>query len=435
MIPRYSRPEMDRVWSDEAKFDKWLQVEIAVCEAWAQEGVIPLEAAEKIRGARYDLAVFEEAMKETQHDMTAFLRAVYPSLGEESRYLHLGLTTSDIWDTALSLQMAEATDLLIKDVDLLLEALERRAIEHRDTVMIGRTHGVHAEPITFGLKLALWVDEMRRNAERLGRLRTTVAVGKISGAVGTYALVSPRIEELVCERLGLRPARISSQIIQRDIHAEFVMTLALVAASLEKFATEVRGLQRTEILELEEPFGEGQTGSSAMPHKRNPVACERVCGLARLLRGHVIPALENVTLWNERDISHSSVERIIIPDSCLALDYILDLFTSVIKGMTVYPDNMKRNLEMTRGLVFSQRVLTSLIEKGLGRSEAYEMVQKHALKAWHEGSDFRELLRGDPGVTKQIPTDELDALFDIGYYLRHVDEIFQRLRLNGGVSR
>jgi len=435
MIPRYSRPEMDRVWSDEAKFDKWLQVEIAVCEAWAQEGVIPLEAAEKIRGARYDLAVFEEAMKETQHDMTAFLRAVYPSLGEESRYLHLGLTTSDIWDTALSLQMAEATDLLIKAVDLLLEALERRAIEHRDTVMIGRTHGVHAEPITFGLKLALWVDEMRRNAERLGRLRTTVAVGKISGAVGTYALVSPRIEELVCEKLGLRPARISSQIIQRDIHAEFVMTLALVAASLEKFATEVRGLQRTEILELEEPFGEGQTGSSAMPHKRNPVACERVCGLARLLRGHVIPALEDVTLWNERDISHSSVERIVLPDSCLALDYILDLFTSVIDGMTVYPQNMMRNLEMTRGLVFSQRVLTSLIEKGLGRSEAYEMVQKHALKAWHEGLDFRELLRGDPGVTKQIPTDELDVLFDIGFYLRHVDEIFQRLSLNGGVSR
>ena len=435
MIPRYSRPEMDRVWGDEAKFDKWLQVEIAVCEAWAQEGVIPFEAVEKIRGARYDLAVFDEAMKETQHDMTAFLRAVYPSLGEESRYLHLGLTTSDIWDTALSLQMAEATDLLIKDVDLLLEALERRAIEHRDTVMIGRTHGVHAEPITFGLKLALWVDEMRRNAERLGRLRTTVAVGKISGAVGTYALVSPRIEELVCERLGLRPARISNQIIQRDLHAEFVMTLALVAASLEKFATEVRGLQRTEILELEEPFGEGQTGSSAMPHKRNPVACERVCGLARLLRGHVIPALENVTLWNERDISHSSVERIVLPDSCLALDYILDLFTSVIEGMTVYPENMMRNLEMTRGLVFSQRVLTSLIEKGLGRSEAYEMVQKHALKAWHEGSDFRELLRGDPGVTKQIPTDELDALFDIGYYLRHVEEIFQRLRLNGGASR
>ena len=435
MIPRYSRPEMNRVWSDEAKFDKWLQVEIAVCEAWAQEGVIPSEAVEKIRRARYDLAVFEEAMKETKHDMTAFLRAVYPSLGEESRYLHLGLTTSDIWDTALSLQMAEATDLLIKDVDLLLEALERRAIEHRDTVMIGRTHGVHAEPITFGLKLALWVDEMRRNAERLGRLRTTVAVGKISGAVGTYALVSPRIEELVCERLGLRPARISSQIIQRDIHAEFVMTLALVAASLEKFATEVRGLQRTEILELEEPFGEGQTGSSAMPHKRNPVACERVCGLARLLRGHVIPALENVTLWNERDISHSSVERIVLPDSCLALDYILDLFTSVIEGMTVYPENMMRNLEMTRGLVFSQRVLTSLIEKGLGRSEAYEMVRKHALKAWHEGSDFRELLRGDPGVTKQIPTDELDALFDIGYYLRHVEEIFQRLRLNGGASR
>ncbi|MCH8090673.1 MAG: adenylosuccinate lyase, partial [Chloroflexi bacterium] len=290
-------------------------------------------------------------------------------------------------------------------------------------------------PITFGLKLALWVDEIRRNVERLKSARCAVSVGKISGAVGTYALVSPKIEERVCSRLGLRPAPVSNQVIQRDIHAQFVTTLALIAASLEKFATEIRSLQRTEILELEEPFGEGQTGSSAMPHKRNPVACERVCGLARLLRGHVIPALEDVTLWNERDISHSSVERIVLPDSCLALDYILDLFTSVIEGMTVYPENMMRNLEMTRGLVFSQRVLTSLIEKGLGRSEAYEMVQKHALKAWHEGSDFRELLRGDPGVTKQIPTDELDALFDIGYYLRHVEEIFQRLGLNGGTSR
>ncbi len=430
MIPRYSRPEMSRVWSEESMFDKWLQVEIAVCEAWAEEGVIPREAVRKIRGARYDMELFRQAMKETQHDMTAFLRSVYPSLGEESRYLHLGLTTSDIWDTALSLQMVEAADLLAKDVDSLLTALEARALEHKDTVMIGRTHGVHAEPITFGLKLALWVDEMRRNAERLKDLREAVAVGKISGAVGTYALVSPRIEEMVCTNLGLTPARVSNQIVQRDIHAQYVMTLALIAASLEKFATEVRSLQRTEILELEEPFGEGQTGSSAMPHKRNPVACERVCGLARLLRGYAVAALENVALWNERDISHSSVERVILPDSCLTLDYSLDLFTGIVKGMTVYPRNMKRNLELTRGLVFSQRVLTRLIEKGLSRNEAYEIVQRSAMKAWREGADFRELLEADPDVVEHLSRADLDSLFDYQFFLRYVDDVFQRLGLN-----
>ena len=435
MIPRYSRPEMSRVWSEETKFDKWLQVEIAVCEAWAEEGVIPKEAVEKIRNARYDTELFQEEMKETRHDMTAFLRSVYPSLGEESRYLHLGLTTSDVWDTALSLQMMEGLDLLAKDVNELLRALESRALEHKDTVMIGRTHGVHAEPITFGLKVALWVDEMRRNSQRLNDLRETVAVGKISGAVGTYALVSPRIEERVCEGLGLKPARISNQIIQRDIHAQYVMVLALIAASLEKFATEIRGLQRTEILELEEPFGEGQTGSSAMPHKRNPVMCERVCGLARLLRGYVVAALEDVALWNERDISHSSVERVILPDACLALDYSLDLFTDIVEGMTVYPRNMQRNLELTRGLIFSQRVLTSLIEKGLGRNEAYDIVQRNALKAWDGETDFRSLLREDPEVAEHIPPEELESLFDIHFYLRHVDDIFHRLGLDGKAAR
>ena len=431
MIPRYSRPEMSRVWSEESKFDKWLQVEIAVCEAWAEEGVVPRDALEKIREARYDLGIFEEAMRETQHDMTAFLKSIYPSLGEESRYIHLGLTTSDVWDTALSLQMLEGADILSKDIEEVLHLLESQAMEHKETVMIGRTHGVHAEPITLGLKLALWVDEMRRNSQRLKEARKVAAVGKISGAVGTYALVSPRIEEQVCSRLGLEAAKVSNQIIQRDIHAQFVLTLALIAASLEKFATEIRGLQRTEILEMEEPFGEGQTGSSAMPHKRNPVMCERVCGLARVIRGNAVAALENVTLWNERDISHSSTERIILPDSCLALDYALDIFAQIIRGLTIYPQNMKRNLELTRGLVFSQRVLTRLIEKGLARNEAYGIVQGNALTAWREGSDFRVLLESDPEVGKHISRKDLQELFDYQFYIRHVDEVFERLELNG----
>ncbi len=432
MIPRYSRPAMARVWADDARYDKWLQIEVAVCEAWAEEGVIPEEEMALIRGASYDLTIFDEAMRETKHDMTAFLRAMYPSVGAGGRYLHLGLTTSDVWDTALSMQMVEAVELLLAEVDRLIGALEAQALKHKDTVMIGRTHGVHAEPITFGLKLALWVDEMRRNRERMVRMKETVGVGKISGAVGTYALVSPEIEERVCRRLGLKPARISSQIVQRDIHAEFAMTLALVGASLEKFATELRGLQRTEILEVEEPFGKGQTGSSAMPHKRNPIIGERICGLARVMRGNVVAALEDVALWNERDISHSSVERIILPDTCLALDYCLDLFTGVIDGMTVYSENMYRNLESTRGLVFSQRVLTRLIESGLDRNEAYGIVQKHSLEAWTEGKDFRELLVEDRDVTERLSKEELESLFEYGFYLRHVDEVFRRLGLNNG---
>ncbi len=430
MIPRYSRPAMARVWADDARYDKWLQIEVAVCEAWAEEGAIPTEEMELIRGASYDLSIFDEAMKETKHDMTAFLRAMYPSVGAGARYLHLGLTTSDVWDTALSMQMVEAVDLLLVEVDRLIEALETQARKHKDTVMIGRTHGVHAEPITFGLKLALWVDEMRRNRERMERMKESVGVGKISGAVGTYALVSPEIEARVCRRLGLRPAQISSQIVQRDIHAEFAMTLALVGASLEKFATELRGLQRTEILEVEEPFGKGQTGSSAMPHKRNPIIGERICGLARVMRGNVVAALEDVTLWNERDISHSSVERIILPDTCLALDYCLDLFTGVIEGMAVYSENMLRNLESTRGLVFSQRVLTRLIDSGLDRNEAYGIVQKHSLAAWTEGKDFRKLLVEDREVTERLSKEELESLFEYGFYLRHVDEVFSRLGLN-----
>ena len=425
---------MSRVWEDDARYDKWLQIEVAVCEAWSEEGVIPESEMELIRRASYDLEIFDEAMKETKHDMTAFLRAMYPSVGSGARYLHLGLTTSDVWDTALSMQMVEAVVLLLGEVDRLIRALESKAREHKDTVMIGRTHGVHAEPITFGLKLALWVDEMRRNRERLERLKGSVGVGKISGAVGTYALVSPEIEERVCRRLGLTPARISSQIVQRDIHAEFSMTLALVGASLEKFATELRSLQRTEILEVEEPFGKGQTGSSAMPHKRNPIICERICGLARVMRGTRgggaggRGALERE--GHQPFVRGTDYYAGLLP----GLDYCLDLFTGVIEGMTVHSENMTRNLESTRGLVFSQRVLTRLIESGLDRNEAYGVVQKHSLEAWTEGKDFRKLLLDDSQVTDRVPAEELQSLFEYGFYVRHVDEVFRRLGLNSGVT-
>ena len=426
MIERYSRPAMKRVWSEEAKFQKWLQVEIAVCVAWADLGVVPQEALQKIRQAKFDQKRYDAILERTHHDMTAFLGTVAESLGDESRFIHLGLTSSDIMDTALSLQMVEACDLLAKDIQEMAEVLQRRAIEHKNTIMIGRTHGVHAEPTTFGLKLLLWLEEMRRNAHRLAEARQAVAVGKISGAVGTHATVPPQVQEKACAALGLKPAPVSSQILQRDRHAQFVLTLALIAASLEKFATEIRGLQRTEVREAEEPFSPGQTGSSAMLHKRNPELCERVCGLARLIRGHAVTALENVALWHERDISHSSAERIILPDSCLALDYILSLFTRVLRDMRVYPERMKENLELTRGLVFSQRVLIALIEKGMLRETAYELVQEKAMRAWDEGQDFRELLRQDAGVGKLLPQKELEALFDYGYYLRYMDEIFER---------
>ncbi|MEE9325491.1 MAG: adenylosuccinate lyase, partial [Dehalococcoidia bacterium] len=418
------------VWSEESKFDKWLQVEIAVCEAWAQLGAIPQEAIPKIRQARYHIPRIEETMEETQHDMTAFLRSVSESLGEEARFIHLGLTSSDVWDTALALQMGEATDLLLQDIEGLTQVLKERAKEHKHTVMMGRTHGVHAEPITFGLKLATWVDEMNRNTDRLSEAKRVASVGKISGVVGTFASVPPEVEEKACAKLGLKPAPISTQIIQRDIHAQFLSTLALIAASLEKFATEIRSLQRTEILEVEEPFGEGQTGSSAMPHKRNPVLCERICGLARLIRSYSLTALENVALWHERDISHSSTERIILPDACLALDYSLDIFTSVMRGLQVYPERMKENLEVTKGLIFSQRVLLALIEKGLSRQVAYEIVQENAMKAWRDREDFRNLLKADPQVTQHLSQEELDALFDYRYFLRYVDQIFQRVGLD-----
>ena len=429
MIERYSRPQMKNIWSEENKFNKWLQVEIAVCEAWAEIGKIPKEAIPKIKTASCDLERIADILKITHHDMTAFLQAVAEGLGDESRFIHLGLTSSDIMDTALSLQMKEASKLLAQGVAELISVLEDKAIEHKRTIMIGRTHGVHAEPITFGLKLALWAQEMKRNAARLAEAEKIISVGKISGAVGTYATVPPEIEDKACHKLGLAAAPISSQIIQRDRHAQFVTTLAIIAGSLEKFATEIRSLQRTEVLEAEEPFAAGQTGSSAMPHKRNPELCERVCGLARLIRGHALTSMENMALWHERDISHSSNERVILPDSCLVLDYVLSIFTSVMKGLMVYPENMRRNLELTKGLVFSQRVLIALIDKGLSRQKAYELVQHNAMKAWKGRTSFLELLKADSGVKVHLSHKELESLFDYNYFMRHIDNVFSRLGL------
>ena len=390
---------------------------------------MPREAVPKIKLAKCNLRRMEEILKETRHDMTAFLGSVAESLGEESRFIHLGLTSSDVMDTALSLQLVEATELLTADVKELITVLAQKAMEHKYTPMIGRTHGVHAEPITFGLKLAVWVEEMRRNLQRLGEAKKAIAAGKISGAVGTYATVPPEVEQRACRKLGLLPAPVSSQILQRDRHAQFMTTLAIIASSLEKFAVEIRGLQKTEVGEVGEPFGTGQTGSSAMPHKRNPELCERISGLARLVRGYALTAMENIALWHERDISHSSTERIILPDSCLLVDYCLSLFTSIIKGMQVFPQRMKKNMELTKGLVFSQRVMLALIDKGFSRQKAYELVQRNAMKSWKGNKDFRNLLKADPEVVEILPQSELESLFDYQYYLRHVDEIFERLGL------
>ena len=430
MIDRYARPKMKAVWSEEHRYEKWLAVELAVCEAWAEAGVIPQEDMAKLRNARHNLKRLNEIFERTRHDMTAFTRSITESLGEEGRWIHLGLTSSDVIDTAQSLQLVEAADLLLDETDALRGTLQKRAVEFKDTLMMGRTHGIHAEPITFGLKLALWWDEIGRQRHRLEEARSQVAVGKISGVVGTHATVPPEMEARVCAMLGIAAAPVSSQVIQRDRYAHFVSTLALVAASLEKFATEIRHLQRTEVREVEEPFGEGQTGSSAMPHKRNPELSERVCGLARLVRGHAVTALENVALWHERDISHSSAERIILPDSCMTVDYILNLFTQIMVGLRVFPERMRENLESTRGIVFSQRVLLALIEKGLSREQAYEIVQERAMHSWDGGLDFRQLLREQSEVAKRLPGTELEGLFDYGYYTRYVDETFKRAGVN-----
>ncbi len=431
MIERYCRPAMKEVWSDENKFNKWLEVEIAACEAWAQLGVIPRQAISKIKMARINFKKMDELFKETHHDVTAFLGAIADSVGEESRYIHLGMTSSDVMDTALSLQLIEASDILADDIKELISVLGSMAIKYKHTPMTGRTHGVHAEPITFGLKLALWFAEMNRNRQRLQEARRMIGVGKVSGAVGTYATLSPQVEEKACAKLGLAPAPISNQVLQRDRHAQFVTTLAIIASSLEKFATEIRALQKTEVREVEEPFSPGQTGSSAMPHKRNPELCERVCGIARLVRGYSVTSMENITLWHERDISHSSTERVILPDACLVLDYSLTVFTSVMKGLQVYPKQMKKNMDITRGLLFSQRVLLALIDKGLSRQNAYKLVQRNAMKTWQGSKRFINLLKADAEVMAVLSPTELESLFEIQYYLRYVDEVFERLGLTG----
>lgn len=429
MIDRYSRPAMKKVWSDENKSELWLKVELAVCEAWTQEGVIPQEDMELLRGAKYNHARMMEILAVVRHETNAFLSSVTEGLGPEGRWLHLGLTSSDKLDTALGLQLGEAGAILLQDMDDAIDALETQAVKHKDTIMMGRTHGVHAEPITFGLKAALWWEEMRRQRARLVLALDDVRVGKISGAVGTHATVPPSVEDRVCQELGLEVAAVSNQIIQRDRYAHFISTLALIAATLEKIATEVRSLQRTEIHELEEPFDEGQKGSSSMPHKRNPELSERICGLARLIRGHSVTALENVALWGERDISHSSAERIILPDACLALDYILSIFTRVMGDLRVYPQRMWENIESSRGLIFSQRVLLELVDKGLAREDAYAIVQRNAMTGWDEGRDFRELIKSDKEAATYLSESELNELFDYGYYTRYVDETFQRLGL------
>ena len=421
---------MGRIWTEEAKYAAWLRVELAVCEAFARRGVIPPDAMARIRErARVDGGRILEIQGRVKHEMIALLTSLEEQLGADSRFVHIGLTSSDVWDTATALQLRAAADLLITGQERVGRALRELALRHKDTLCVGRTHGVHAEPTTFGLKVAVWYTESERNLERLRRARAVVSVGQISGAVGTFAHVDPDVEDEVCRSLGLTPAAVSNQVIQRDRHAEYLAMLAVAAASLEKIALEIRGLQRTEVLEVEEPFAEGQKGSSAMPHKRNPELAERICGLARLVRTNALAAMENVALWHERDISHSSVERVIFPDSTVVLDYLLDLTAFVMEGLEVYPDRMAENLERSYGLVYSQRVLLRLAEAGLARQNAYDLVQRNAMRAWKERRSFLELLSEDAGVTEHVSAAELKACFDPAWYLRNVDAIFRRAGL------
>jgi len=428
MIERYTLPKMGSIWDEQNKLQKWLDVEILACEAQAELGNIPESAVAEIKTkAKFDVERVKEIEEEVRHDVVAFLTNVAESVGPSSRYIHYGMTSSDVLDTGLALQMREAAAVLIENTKRLIAVLKKQAKKYKNTIMIGRTHGVHAEPITFGLKLALWVFEMKRNLARLEKARDTISCGKISGTVGTYANAEPFVEDYVCRKLDLKPAEVSSQVVQRDRHAEFLCALAITAASLEKFATEIRALQKTEVLEAEEPFAKGQKGSSAMPHKRNPIICERICGLSRIIRTNAMAALENVTLWHERDISHSSVERVIIPDSTILLDYILDKFTGVMDGLNVYPENMQVNLERTRGLVFSQEVLLALVEKGVLREDAYRMVQRNAMESWKEKQDFKTLVLQDEEIGKYLSGTEIEKQFDYGRFLKHIDEIFDRL--------
>jgi adenylosuccinate lyase len=429
VIERYTLPEMGEIWTDTYKLKTWLQVEIAVCEAQADLGNIPLEAVVEIKQkANFDPKRVLEIEKEVRHDVIAFLTNVNEYVGDFGRYIHLGLTSSDMLDTALALQLVASLDLILECIEELIQAIRYQAQQHRYTVMVGRSHGIHAEPITFGFKLAGWLAEVLRNRDRLVKLRQDIAVGKISGAVGTYANISPRVEAIACSLLGLEPDTASTQVISRDRHAEFVQQLALLAASLERFAVEIRNLQRTDVLEVEEYFSQGQKGSSAMPHKRNPIRSERLTGMARIIRGHAIAALENVALWHERDISHSSVERIILPDTCILTHFMLKETTDLIKHLLVYPENMTKNMNVYGGVIFSQRVLLALVEKGISREEAYRIVQTSAHQAWNqEGGNFRELINHNPEVTKLLSSSEIEACFNPQHHLKNLNEVYQRL--------
>lgn len=436
MIERYSLPEMAAIWSSTHKSDTWLQVELLVCEGWAQEGVIPPEAIEKIRRARYNAERMRKIEQETHHDVISFLRSIQEQLGPEGRFIHLGLTSSDVLDTGLAAQIKEAGALLTLSLATLIQTVAHAAEQYKYTLMVGRTHGIHAEPITFGLKLAMWMDELRRGQQRLAAALEDVTVGKISGAVGTHATIPPQIEEYVCEMMGLGVAPISSQIVQRDRHAHFITSLALIGSSLEKMAQEIRHLQRTELSEAFEPFSPGQQGSSAMPHKRNPELCERICGLARVLRGFSVTAMENVALWHERDISHSSAERIILPDACTLIHYMLHIFNTVMSGLQVDEERMLFNMNMTGGLIFSQRILLALIDKGVGRQEAYKLVQRNAQKVWGMASHgpiaepaLLNALSDDPEVAAYLTPDELKELMNTDYYVKYIDMAFRRVGL------
>jgi len=430
MIDRYTRPEMGAIWTEENKFKAWLEVEILADEAWAELGVIPKEDVAKIReNASFDINRIYEIEKETRHDVVAFTRAVSETLGEERKWVHYGLTSTDVVDTAWSYLIKQANDILLKDIENFIEILKNKAQEHKYTVMMGRTHGVHAEPTTFGLKMALWYEEMKRNLERFKQAAAGIEYGKISGAVGTYANIDPFVEKYVCEKLGTTPAPISTQTLQRDRHAHYMSTIALIATSIEKFAVEVRGLQKSETREVEEAFAKGQKGSSAMPHKRNPIGSENMTGMARVIRGYMLTAYENVPLWHERDISHSSAERIIIPDATIALNYMLNRFGNIVKNLTVFPENMKRNMDRTLGLIYSQRVLLALIDKGLVREEAYDTVQPKAMEAWETQVPFRTLIEADEKITSKLSAEEIADCFDYNYHLKNVDFIFDRLGL------
>ncbi len=430
MIERYSRPEMRNIWSEENKFKAWLEVEICACEAWAELGIIPKEDVEKLRaGASFDMDRIYEIEKETRHDVIAFTRAVSESLGEERKWVHYGLTSTDVVDTALGYLLRQANEILERDIINFIEILKDKAIAYKDTPMMGRTHGVHAEPTTFGLKMALWHEEMKRNLERFRHAADNVQYGKMSGAVGTYANIDPFVEEFVCNKLGTKAAPISTQTLQRDRHAEYMATLALVATSLDKFATEVRALQKSEVREVEEAFAKGQKGSSAMPHKRNPISSENISGLSRVIRGHMVSAYENVTLWHERDISHSSVERIILPDATMLLNYMLNRFGNIIKNLTVFPENMQRNIQRTYGVPFSGRVMTKLIDKGISREQAYDTVQPRAMQAWEEQRSFKDIILETPAITELLNAEEIEEAFNPSWHLKHVDTIFKKLGL------